>query len=152
MPPVVIHFARCHPAAVTPKFVHVGDSGFDFFTVEDVIIMGGDKAVLRTGIKVELPPGYEIQIRPRSGISAKTPINVLLGTIDSGYRGELGVIVENTGTRNWRIKAGERIGQGIVARVPEVVFMEVEEDQLTPSTRGEGGFGSSGGHRGIPCT
>jgi len=140
----VVQFARIHSKAVMPHFAHKGDSGFDLYTLDTVILGAGERRILPTGLKVCLPEGFEIQIRPRSGISAKTPLTVLLGTVDSGYRGEIGVIVHNTSKGEYVIKEGERIAQGVVMRVPHVVFMEIAEKDLPPSSRGTNGFGSTG--------
>lgn len=141
---VPIKFAKCHELAVMPFFAHTGDSGFDLYTVEDTIISANERLTLRTGLRVELPPGYEIQIRPRSGISAKTNLTVLVGTIDSCYRGEMRVIVHNTGTGNFFIAKGERIAQAVVQHVPSIQLIEIQESELTETTRGSEGFGSTG--------
>ena len=92
---VTIGFKRLSDDAIIPTKAHPSDSGYDLFAAEDVIIEPGDTAVVKTGIAVELPAGYEAQIRPRSGVTAKTKLRVQLGTIDNSYQGELGVIVDN---------------------------------------------------------
>lgn len=144
MDPTIIKFARNHPDAVMPVFAHPGDSGFDLHTVEDTDVPPNGRVILRTGLRAELPPGYEIQIRPRSGISAKTRLTVIVGTIDSGYRGEMGVIVHNTHVNTCTIKKGYRIGQAVVQHVPAIKIVEVSEEDLSNTSRGEGGFGSTG--------
>lgn len=92
---VTIGFKRLSDDAILPTKAHPTDSGFDLYASDDVIIEPGETVIVPTGIAVELPPGYEAQIRPRSGVTAKTKLRVQLGTIDNGYRGELGVIVDN---------------------------------------------------------
>src|SRR5690625_601254 len=96
VPEFRVGFKRLSDAATIPTKAHPTDSGFDLHASADVIIEPGETAVVPTGIAVELPPGYEAQVRPRSGITAKTKLRVQLGTIDNDYRGEIGVIVDNT--------------------------------------------------------
>lgn len=94
-PTIRVGFKRLSDAATIPTKAHVTDSGFDLYASEDVIVEPGDTVVVKTGIAVKLPPGYEAQVRPRSGVTAKTKLRVQLGTIDNGYAGEIGVIVDN---------------------------------------------------------
>lgn len=93
--PIKVGFKRLTKDAIIPTKAHASDSGFDIAASEDVIIEPGETAVVKTGIAVELPPGYEAQVRPRSGVTAKTKLRVQIGTIDNGYAGEIGVIVDN---------------------------------------------------------
>jgi dUTP pyrophosphatase len=92
-----VKFKKLHPEAVAPTYAKPGDSGFDLVAVEDVIIEPGETVIVKTGLAFEIPPGYELQVRPRSGVSAKTKLRLsnAPGTIDSGYRGEVGIIVDN---------------------------------------------------------
>src|SRR5699024_2574909 len=90
-----VGFKRLNECAIIPTKAHPSDSGFDLYASEDVVIEPGDTAIVPTGIAVELPQGYEAQVRPRSGITAKTKLRVQVGTIDNGYKGEIGVIVDN---------------------------------------------------------
>lgn len=145
----VLLVAKCHPDAVIPKIAHEGDSGFDLYTVEDVLIRHGERKVLRTGLRFQPPANHELQIRPRSGIASKTSLTVHLGTVDNGYRGEVGVIVENTSDSSLVVKKHERIGQAVLSYVPPFAIMECPEDALSTTTRGEGGFGHTGGHHGL---
>lgn len=92
---VTIGFKRLTEDAVLPTKAHATDSGYDLVASEDVVVMPGETAVVKTGIAVELPAGYEATVRPRSGVTAKTKLRVQLGTIDNGYGGEIGVIVDN---------------------------------------------------------
>lgn len=140
----VVKFVRTNPHAKMPSFAHDGDSGFDLYTVGRYILAANERRVLKVGLRVELPPRHEMQIRPRSGISLKTDLTVLLGTVDSGYRGEIGVIVHNTSKGEYVIEEGERIAQGVVVKLPEIVLEEVEKCQLSETSRGTGGFGSTG--------
>lgn len=93
-----VNIKKLHEDAVIPKYAHDGDAGFDLVAIEDVIIEPGETALVKTGLAFELPDGYEMQIRPRSGITLKTKLRVQLGTIDSHFRGEVGVIVDNLAT------------------------------------------------------
>lgn len=90
-----VKIKRLNESAVIPKYARDGDAGFDLIATEDVIIEPGETRLVPTGLAFELPPGYEMQIRPRSGVTLKTKLRVQLGTVDSGYRGEVGVIVDN---------------------------------------------------------
>jgi dUTP pyrophosphatase len=99
-----VKIKRLHDAAVIPQYAREGDAGFDLVAVEDVIIEPGETKIVPTGIAISLPPGYEAQIRPRSGITVKTKLRVQLGTIDSGYVGEVGVIVDNANTPLYEIE------------------------------------------------
>ena len=169
---VTIGFKRLSDDAIIPTKAHPSDSGYDLYASEDVIIEPGETRVIPTGIAVELPPGYEAQIRPRSGVTAKTKLRVQLGTIDNGYRGELGVIVDNifpvdeedrhdyysevitisgdltnVGRRypygSYIIRKGDRIAQIVIQRLPETEAVEIDEFS-EDSERGSDGFGSSG--------
>ncbi|PHC14329.1 dUTP diphosphatase [Bacillus toyonensis] len=131
-----------------PKYAKPGDSGFDLVAAEDTIIWPGETKVVQTGLAFEIPPGYELQVRPRSGMTCNTKLRVILGTVDSGYRGEVGVLVDNT-ERTLRvnmkahvIERGTRIAQAVIAPVETAHFVEV--DELSDSERGVGGFGSTG--------
>lgn len=130
--------------ATLPKYQTTGSSGFDFHSTEDCVIMPGDIKLIGTGLSFELPEGTELQVRPRSGISAKTKIRVANspGTIDRDFTGEVKIILDNTGSLPYTVKVGDRIAQGIVCPVYKVELVEVTE--LSDTERGSGGFGSSG--------
>lgn len=115
----------------------------DLCAVEDVALEPGVPKPVPTGLTVEIPPGYEAQVRPRSGLALKHAITMpnAPGTIDPGYRGEVRVILLNLGQKPYAIRAGDRIAQMVVARYEPVEWVEGD---LTDSTRGAGGFGSSG--------
>ncbi|HFJ9375222.1 TPA: dUTP diphosphatase [Bacillus nitratireducens] len=131
-----------------PKYAKPGDSGFDLVAAEDTIIWPGETKVVPTGLAFEIPPGYELQVRPRSGMTRNTKLRVVLGTVDSGYRGEVGVLVDNTerpkeaNMQAHVIERGTRIAQGVIAPVETAHFVEV--DELSVSQRGKNGFGSTG--------
>lgn len=144
---VPVKVKRLHPDAIIPKYAKPGDAGFDLVAVEEVIIAPGETFLVSTGLAFEIPEGYELQIRPRSGMSAKTKLRIANapGTIDSGYRGEVKIIVNNIDEWNSfaeMIAPGDRIAQGVLQRVPKARFEVVES--LSESDRGEGGFGSTG--------
>ena len=129
-----------------PKYETTGASGMDLsaFLTNDVVIGPGNKAVIPTGLAVSIPKGYEIQIRPRSGLASKNNISVLNtpGTIDSDYRGEIKVILFNHGNKNFKIDNNDRIAQMILTPVIKIDLEETNE--LPESIRGAGGFGSTG--------
>lgn len=133
-----------HPDAHLPVYANPGDAGLDLYSVEEKTIMPGEAALISTGIMLELPQGTEAQIRPRSGLALKHAITVLNspGTIDEGYRGELKVILINHGKKPFTVEKHMRIAQMVIAPVTRVNIEQV--DELAPSERGEGGFGSSG--------
>ncbi len=127
------------PARATP-----GSAGMDLCAAEAAEIVPGGRALVATGFKVAVPEGYELQLRPRSGLALKHGISLpnTPATIDSDYRGELKVIMINHGTEVFRIARGDRIAQALVQKVEPVVLREVEE--LPDTGRGAGGFGSTG--------
>ena len=129
-----------------PKYETDGSSGMDLsaYIKNDLIIAPGEKKIVPTGLMVAVPKGYEIQIRPRSGLAAKNSITVLntTGTIDSDYRGEIKVILFNHGNENFKIENSMRIAQMVVCPVSLAEVFEV--DDLDKTKRGTGGFGSTG--------
>lgn len=135
---------KIHPDAILPKQARAGDAGMDLSSVEEKVLSPGEFALIKTGIQIELPEGTEAQVRPRSGLALKKGITCLNspGTIDAGYRGEVGVILINHGKEPFHIEKQMRIAQLVVQYVPQVFIEEVEE--LSDSERGEKGFGSSG--------
>ena len=135
---------RLHADAVVPAYAHPGDAGLDLFAYEPVTLAPGSSAVVKTGVAIALPPGTEGQVRPRSGLAAKHQISVLNtpGTIDEGYRGEVGVILMNFGKSDFPVGKGMKIAQLVVAPVHRVEIQVV--DSLVGTARGEGGFGSTG--------
>ena len=136
---------RIHEGAILPAYAHgpAEDAGLDLHAVEDVTLEPGVPRLVATGLTIEVPPGYEAQVRPRSGLALQHAITMpnAPGTIDPGYRGELRVILLNLGRAPYTVRAGDRIAQMIVARYEAVEWVETA---LGESRRGDGGFGSSG--------
>ncbi|GED30763.1 dUTP diphosphatase [Brevibacillus centrosporus] len=164
-----VKIKKLHPDAVIPQYARAMDAGFDLVAVEDVLVAPGESVKVPTGLAFALPEGFELQVRPRSGISAKTKLRLsnAPGTIDAGYRGEVAILVDNTreasrtyknvcldasekevtvdqevDTHSYLIKKGDRLAQGVIAIVPVAQFEVV--DELDETERGTGGFGSSG--------
>lgn len=129
-----------------PAYATDGAAGMDVVAAEDVTIAPGARHPVATGLSVAIPQGYEIQVRPRSGLAFKHGITVpnTPGTIDSDYRGELKVLLINHGSDDFAIARGDRVAQLVVTPVTQGVWQEV--DELDATERGEGGFGSTGGH------
>ena len=132
------------PNAVVPCYAHPGDAGLDLFSIEDKTVPPSERALIRTGIVIQLPPGTEAQVRPRSGLALTHGVTVLNspGTIDHGYRGEVKVILINHGKTPFQVEAGMKIAQMVVQPILTVDVVRVEKLSETP--RGEGGFGSTG--------
>ncbi|MBU5454653.1 dUTP diphosphatase [Caproiciproducens sp. MSJ-32] len=135
---------RIHEDAILPNYAHYNDAGLDLYSIEEKIINPSESALIRTGIKIELPFQTEAQIRPRSGLALKNGITVLNtpGTIDEGYRGEIGIILINHGKEVFKVEKGMKIAQMVVKPVWKVQVEEVKE--LSEDARGEKGFGSTG--------
>jgi dUTP pyrophosphatase len=127
-----------------PKYATRGDAGADLTASGYTMVPAGSRALVKTGIKIAIPEGYVGLVHPRSGLALKHGITVLNapGTIDSGYRGEVGVILYNSGAEHFEIKAGDRIAQLVIQKVETAEFEIV--DALIDTDRGEGGFGSTG--------
>lgn len=163
---IKVYVEICREGVKLPQYANLGDAGMDICAAEHVVINPGETKIIPTGIKVAIPEGYEIQVRPRSGISAKTPLRVSNspGTIDSGYRDEVGVIMTNTsvdaeldsiypysvridGTKGskgvYEIFPGDRIAQIVLQEVPRIDFEVVTSVKEISGDRG-GGFGSTG--------
>lgn len=165
---VQVGFKRLTEDAVIPTKAHASDSGYDLVANKDVIIEPGETTVVPTGIAVQLPKGYEAQVRPRSGVTSKTKLRVAIGTIDNGYTSGIGVIVDNIHmkrfseilygldgnpihekdapcpmvTGSYLIRKGDRIAQLVITRLPAVEAVEVFD--VGETDRGARGFGSSG--------
>ena len=140
-----IRIQKIHADAKLPAYAHgpSEDAGMDLCAVEETTLEPGVPQLVSTGLTVEIPPGCEAQVRPRSGLALKHAITMpnAPGTIDPGYRGEVRVILLNLGRERYTIHAGDRIAQMIVARYEAAEWVE---EKLADSARGEGGFGSSG--------
>jgi dUTP pyrophosphatase len=141
---MTLKFKLIHPDAILPEYAHPGDAGMDVKSVDDLTIKPGERALVHTGLVMMLPAGYEAQVRPRSGLALKKGVTVLNtpGTIDEGYRGEVGVILANFGSEDFVVSKGDKIAQIVVA--PVTIAQIVETSDVDETERGEGGFGSTG--------
>lgn len=163
---VQVKIKKLHEDAIIPSYAKEGDAGFDLYTLKEVEIYPHQTVVIPTGIAMEIPKGYEVQVRPRSGISLKgvecksksyvftgeedadgyrsekVYLRVQLGTIDSGYRNDVGIIVYNQSNEKVKLSKHVKLAQGVLNQVPTADFIEV--DELSDSERGINGFGHSG--------
>lgn len=141
---VLVH--RFDPGLPLPTYARPGDAGADLVTAVDVTLAPGERALLPTGVGIALPEGYAAFVHPRSGLAARHGVSIVNspGTVDSGYRGEIQVVLVNGDPRETlHLRRGDRIAQLVFQRVERAVFREVAE--LPPSVRGAGGYGSTGG-------
>lgn len=158
MKKVTIKVEKTHINAVVPEFAHDTDSGFDLFTCEDVTIKAGKKAIIPTGLKLELPYGYGVQIKNKSGITVegcpicsndgtyrgeRADITVFEGTIDMMYRGEIGIMIKNEEKFDITIPKHIKIAQGVIREIITCDFIEVDHVS-TDTERADNGYGSSG--------
>jgi len=141
---LILKIQKLTDDAIVPQYAHLDDSGMDLFAVESAVIPVGGRKLIKTGISIQLLPATEAQVRPRSGLALKHGISVTNapGTVDEGYRGEIGVILENRGEMPFGIEKGMKIAQLVIVPVlrPQI---EVVKD-LSTTQRGSGGFGSTG--------
>ena len=163
-----INFKKLSDTAIAPNKSHYNDSGFDLYADEDVTLAYGETKVIATNIALELPDGFMADVRPRSGLTSKTALRVQYGTVDAGYRGNIGIICDNvdnlykvktidnklhaiiTGDQDAiltyntaiEIKRGDKIAQLVIQKIPDIELVEAEE--LNETARGAGGFGSTG--------
>jgi dUTP pyrophosphatase len=139
-----IKFKKLCNDAIIPEYKTAGSAGMDICTIDDYALMPGERKVFQTGLAVAVEDGYEVQVRARSGLSAKEGVTVIngVGTIDSDYRGQIGVALVNLSNKVVLIHKGERIAQLVVNKIeqPEIIVV----DELGETIRGEGGFGSTG--------
>ena len=141
---MTVKFRKIDPAAILPSYAHPGDAGMDMRSVEELVVEPGGRKLVRTGLVMMLPTGYEAQVRPRSGLALKNGVTVLNtpGTIDEGYRGEVGVILANFGAEPFRVEKGAKIAQIVIAPCTRAEIVETAE--VDETARGAGGFGSTG--------
>lgn len=141
-----IEFKKLNPKAQIPRYMTELAAGLDIHALpeENIVLQPGERCLVPTGLAVAIPPGYEIQVRPRSGLAIKHGIALVNspGTIDADYRGEIGIILINHGQEVFSINSGDRIAQLVVAPVCQAQLVEVE--QLSGTDRGVGGFGHTG--------
>ncbi len=148
---VEIRIRRLGPDVPLPSYAHPGDAGADLTTTVDLHLEPGERALVPTGISIALPEGYVGLVHPRSGLAARCGLSIVNspGTVDAGYRGEVKVMLVNLDPRQPVVlHRGDRIAQLVVQRVEQATFVEV--DELPPSVRGEGGYGSTGMQTGQP--
>lgn len=129
-------------SATLPTRAHTTDSGLDLYASEDALVTYTHASVIPTGIAVNIPAGYEGQIRPRSGKSSKTNLRVILGTVDCGYNGEIGVIADTLNKSEYLVRKGEKIAQLVISPIVTPT-LEIVDQFDTQSDRGESGFGST---------
>lgn len=143
--PPVVRFAKLHPEAIIPTRGTPSSAGFDLRTLGALFMSSGGRVLVCTGLQVIIPPGYEGQIRPRSGLALRTGVTVLNapGTIDADFRGEVQVLLVNLGPANVELDPGERIAQLVIAPVAMLEPLEVDPQPID-TERGAGGFGSTG--------
>jgi dUTP pyrophosphatase len=137
-----IEIKKLDAGAKLPSYSHRGDAGADLYSNEDALIASGDRYLMHTGISMAIPKGYVGLIWDRSGMALKNGMHVLAGVIDSGYRGEIGVVLKNLDKEKFRINKGDRIAQILIQSVEEVEFKEVKD--ISETIRNEKGFGSTG--------
>jgi dUTP pyrophosphatase len=130
--------------ALLPRYAHPGDAGLDLFSVEQKEILPGESALIGTGISIQLPENTEAQIRPRSGLALKHQVTLVNtpGTIDFGYRGEIKIIMINHGKQPFLVEEGMKVAQMVIK--PVLIVDVVEAERLNETSRGDGGFGSTG--------
>lgn len=141
----IVKFVKTHPDAQLPKYETLGAAGMDLCTIERFIIQPGERRLVDTGLKIEIPKGYEAQVRPRSGLALKHGVTVLNspGTIDSDYRGVVRVILINHGNQPFEAMCPDRIAQLVISPVTQVNTRLVVEEDLSETARGTDGFGST---------
>ncbi len=140
--PVRLPFQLSDPDLEAPSYAHEHDAGFDLRAAGELTIAAGGRALVPTGLRFAIPPGYVGLVRDRSGLAVKQGLTCLAGVIDSGYRGEVKVVLQNLGSEDFRVERGLRVAQLLVVPVARAELVRVES--LESSARGEGGFGSTG--------
>jgi dUTP pyrophosphatase len=137
-------FKKINPDAILPSYAHPGDAGMDLHAICDKEIPPREVALIGTGLSIQLPENTEAQVRPKSGLALKNAITVLNtpGTVDEGYRGEIGVILINHGKETYHVSKGQKIAQLVIK--PTLHVEIVEQNELSDTQRGAGGFGSTG--------
>ena len=144
---IPLPFKKLHPDAVSPKYNYESDSGFDLHSTEEVVIDGLGRALIPTGLSFDVKDGYEIQVRSKSGLAINQGLMCLNspGTVDSGYMGEIKVIIFNTNKEPFTIKKGMKVAQAVFCPVVNGRWIEpVEKNELSKKDRGDNGFGSTG--------
>ena len=139
-----LNIKKLHEFAIVPHYAHPGDAGLDLFAIAQQNILPGETQLIKTGIAIALPSGYEAQIRPRSGLALKHSITVLNspGTVDSGYRGEIGIVLINHGKKTFQVVPGMKVAQMVVTAFIQAKVTVVND--LDSTVRGDSGYGSTG--------
>ena len=139
---VKLKVKKLHADAILPSYSHPGDAGMDLFSLENILVKAGERALVSTGLSIELPPGYVSLIWDKSGLAANNGIKTMGGVIEYTYRGEYRVAMFNTSRADYEVKKGQKIAQLLIQ---PIMTAEVEEvSELSETSRGTGGFGSTG--------
>lgn len=138
----MIRVKKLSPQAITPKYNHPDDAGMDFFALDIVVIQPNERKIIPTGIALAIPKGFVGLIWDKSGIAAKHGLKTMAGVIDAGYRGEIKILIHNLSSQAYTVEAGAKIAQMLIQPVEQKEIKEVKE--LDDTSRGEGGFGSTG--------
>lgn len=133
---------KLHKDAVVPHFAKPGDAGMDVYAVESLTLEPDERGVVKTGLSFEFPHGYVVLVWDKSGISTKTGVTTLAGVVDADYRGEVGIAVINLGQESYTFEKGKKVAQILIQKVEQPEIEEVED--LSETSRGDGGFGSTG--------
>jgi dUTP pyrophosphatase len=139
---ISVYIKKLEETAVIPTRSTDLDAGYDLYSTRDGVVLAGKRKVVKTGISIAIPPGYYGRVAPRSGLAVKKGIDVLAGVIDGGYRGEIGVVLQNLSNEDYPFKKGDRVAQLILEQCNTIDWVEL--DELKDSARSDGGFGSTG--------
>lgn len=139
---MLIKFQRVLAEAIIPHYAHQGDAGMDIFSAEETVIKAGEIKSVKTGLKMEMTDGFVGLVWDKSGLALKNGIKTMAGVIDSGYRGEIEVVLMNLGDNDYKIEKGQKIAQMLIQKVERAEIEEVKN--LNETSRGGGGFGSTG--------
>ena len=137
-----IKIQKINPEIKIPSYAHAGDAGMDLYAAEDIVIKPGERKIVATGMKMEIPSGYVGLIWDKSGLASKKGLKIMGGVIDSTYRGEVGVVIINLSDQEYQVIKNTKIAQMLIQKIENVEIEEVEN--LENTLRGDGGFGSSG--------
>ncbi|OGZ04432.1 MAG: deoxyuridine 5'-triphosphate nucleotidohydrolase [Candidatus Lloydbacteria bacterium RIFCSPHIGHO2_01_FULL_41_20] len=141
---MILKLKKLKSDAKLPSYAHPGDAGMDIYSCEERTLLPQEQALISTGIAMEIPDGYVGLVWDKSGLSTKHGLKTLAGVIDAGYRGEISIAMANVGNDSYTFKKGEKIAQMLIQKVEHAEFWEV--DKLSETSRGTGGFGSTGKH------
>jgi dUTP pyrophosphatase len=139
---ISVYIKKLEESAIVPSRATDSDAGYDLYSIEEGIVPAGGRKVVSTGIAIAIPPPYYGRVAPRSGLAVKKGIDVLAGVIDAGYRGEVGVVLQNLSGEDFLYKKGDRVAQLILEQCNTIGWVEL--DELKDSARSDGGFGSTG--------